>query len=109
MHSWSAGRSSGRPRGRLNQLARRHPILLFGFPFCSLMVAGSFLLTELTQTRYDLRARTVSKVNQETRLRIESGKRALSLQEEYWRLTQEDDEADAWEVARIERPADEPQ
>jgi hypothetical protein len=82
--SWSTGRIASRPKSRLNQLARRHPILLFGFPFCALMVAGSFLLTELTQTRYDLQHRKINKVNKEMELRLESNKRSLSLQEEYW-------------------------
>ncbi|KAI8055079.1 cytochrome c oxidase assembly protein COX16-domain-containing protein [Syncephalis plumigaleata] len=102
--SWSTGRTASRPKTRLNQLARRHPILLFGFPFCALMVAGSFLLTELTQTRYDLQKQKVTKVNKETELRLESNKRSLSLQEEYWRLMHEDDEDSTWEVKRIERP-----
>ncbi|RKP23884.1 cytochrome c oxidase assembly protein COX16, partial [Syncephalis pseudoplumigaleata] len=80
----------------------RHPILLFGFPFCTLMVVGSFLLTEFTQTRYDLRARRATKVTQETQLRLEADKRPLSLQEEYWVSMAGTGDA-AWEVKRIER------
>ncbi|RKP09835.1 cytochrome c oxidase assembly protein COX16-domain-containing protein, partial [Thamnocephalis sphaerospora] len=77
-------RGHNRKGSSFAQLLRRHPVAMFGLPFCLLMVGGSFALAEFTQTRYDLRARTASKLDNEAKLRLESDRRQLSLQEEYW-------------------------
>jgi cytochrome c oxidase assembly protein subunit 16 len=103
LHQWSS-RSKQRNKSQFALLVRKHPVLLFGLPFCLLMISGSFILSEFTQTRYELRERTMKKVDEETKLRLEHNRKPLSLQEEYWRLSKEADEDDHWEIKRIERP-----
>jgi cytochrome c oxidase assembly protein subunit 16 len=46
---------------RLNALVRKQP-LFFGVPFVVLMVATSFGLSAITQTKYDLRDQRVKQV-----------------------------------------------
>lgn len=42
--------------------AKRKPFLYFGLPFIAIMVAGSFGLAQLTQTKFDRRDRQHRKV-----------------------------------------------
>lgn len=44
---------------------KQRPFLFFGLPFVSLIVGGSFLLTELTKTRYEIRDNRTRKVVKE--------------------------------------------
>lgn len=43
----------------------RHPFLLFGLPFVSVMVAGSFFLTPATALRYERHDRRVQQLGKE--------------------------------------------
>ncbi|KAL1929614.1 hypothetical protein VTP01DRAFT_1752 [Rhizomucor pusillus] len=81
---------------------KRRPLLLFGLPFVTIIVAGSFGLAQLTQTRYDHRDMKVKQVAKEESLGMAKNRRKLSIQEEYWRLQAKTDED--WEQVRIERP-----
>jgi cytochrome c oxidase assembly protein subunit 16 len=42
--------------------AKKRPFLFFGLPFLAIMVAGSFGLSQLTQTKFDHRDRRHTKV-----------------------------------------------
>lgn len=42
--------------------AKKKPFLFFGLPFLTIMVAGSFGLSQLTQTKFDHRDRRHTKV-----------------------------------------------
>ena len=42
--------------------AKKRPFLYFGLPFLTIMVAGSFGLSQLTQTKFDHRDRKHRKV-----------------------------------------------
>ncbi|KAI8643209.1 cytochrome c oxidase assembly protein COX16-domain-containing protein [Parasitella parasitica] len=82
--------------------AKKKPFLFFGLPFLAIMVAGSFGLAELTQTKFDHRDRRHTKVAKEEALGMDKNRRKLSLQEEYFRLQADAD--DEWEQVRIQRP-----
>ncbi|KAG0183439.1 Cytochrome oxidase assembly [Apophysomyces sp. BC1021] len=91
-----------KPWDPLAAKAKKHPFMLFGLPFILTIVAGSFGLSQLTQTRYDHRDMKHKQVAKEEALGLEKNRRKLSLQEEYWRLQSKTEED--WESVRIERP-----
>lgn len=64
----------------------RHPFLLFGLPFISTMVAGSFFLTPATAIRYERHDRRVRRVSKEEELGIGKDRRKVDINEEYYRL-----------------------
>ncbi|KAK4701845.1 cytochrome c oxidase assembly protein subunit 16, partial [Phenoliferia sp. Uapishka_3] len=84
---------------------RRHPFAFFGLPFVCTLVAGSFALSSLTQTRYDLRDEKVSAVTREAELGMKKGRRKFDVREEYMRLqgSGEMDTVDDWENKRVDR------
>ncbi|CEI99256.1 hypothetical protein G6F70_007586 [Rhizopus microsporus] len=84
--------------------AKKRPFLYFGLPFLTIMVAGSFGLSQLTQTKFDHRDRKHRKVEKEEALGMDKNRRTLSLQEEYFRLQSKTD--DEWEQVRITRPSE---
>ncbi|CAG8477657.1 17608_t:CDS:2 [Acaulospora morrowiae] len=85
-----------------HQVIRKHSFVLFGLPLILAVVSGSFALSYLTQTRYDVHENKVKKVSKEEQLKINKGRRKVNLQEEYWKL-QEIGKQD-WESKRVERP-----
>lgn len=62
------GTFSNKPYGHKSTLgplaaqAKKRPFLVFGLPFLAVMVAGSFGLSQLTQTKFDHRDRRHTKV-----------------------------------------------
>ncbi|KAI9281981.1 cytochrome c oxidase assembly protein COX16-domain-containing protein [Sporodiniella umbellata] len=93
--------------------AKKKPFLFFGLPFLTIMVAGSFGLSQLTQTKFDHRDRKHKKVSldpyekhvaKEEALGMDKNRRKLSLQEEYFRLQAQTEEE--WEQVRIARPSE---
>ncbi|KAI8374645.1 cytochrome c oxidase assembly protein COX16, mitochondrial [Radiomyces spectabilis] len=86
----------------LAQKVKQRPMLYFGLPFLTIMVAGSFGLAQLTQTRYDHRDMRHRKVAKEEALGMDKNRRKLSIQEEYWRLQAKTEED--WEPVRVQRP-----
>ncbi|KAG2229540.1 cytochrome c oxidase assembly protein cox-16 [Thamnidium elegans] len=102
------GTFSNKPYGQKSALgplaaqAKKRPFLVFGLPFLAIMVAGSFGLSQLTQTKFDHRDRRHTKVAKEEALGMDKNRRKLSLQEEYFRLQAQTD--DEWEQVRITRP-----
>ncbi|KAK5663238.1 hypothetical protein OQA88_6656 [Cercophora sp. LCS_1] len=82
------------------QLAKR-PFLLFGLPFMSIIVAGSFILTPATAIRYERHDRKVRQLSREEELGVGKNGRKVDLKEEYYRLAAKD--IDNWEQKRVER------
>lgn len=83
----------------------KHPFLLFGLPFLTTMVAGSFFLTPAAALRYEKHDRKVRRVSKEEALGIGKDKRRVgidtTMQEEYYRLAAKD--LDDWEQKRVKR------
>ncbi|KAI8991475.1 cytochrome c oxidase assembly protein COX16-domain-containing protein [Mycotypha africana] len=72
------------PLGPLAAHVKKKPFLYFGLPFVGIIVAGSFGLAQLTQTKYDHRDRRHTQVAKEEALGMDKNRRKLSLQEEYF-------------------------
>lgn len=70
--------------GQLTPKVRRHPVLLFGVPFVLTIVAGSFGLSYLTQTRYDYNATKVQTVSKQDELGMRKDRRKVDIREEYF-------------------------
>jgi cytochrome c oxidase assembly protein subunit 16 len=62
---------------------QRHPFLLFGLPFVSLIVAGSFVLTPATAIRYEKHDRKVRMLTREQELDVRRNPRKVDWKEEY--------------------------
>lgn len=71
---------------RYRKFLSRHPFLLFGLPFISTMIAGSFFLTPATAIRYERHDRRVRQVSKEEELGIGKDRRKVDINEEYYRL-----------------------
>ncbi|RDL41551.1 Cytochrome c oxidase-assembly factor cox-16, mitochondrial [Venustampulla echinocandica] len=82
-------------------LLAKHPFLLFGLPFITTMVAGSFFLTPATAIRYEKHDRRVRRLSKEEELGIGKGGRRVDMKEEYYRLAAKD--LDDWEQKRVKR------
>ncbi|KAJ7938204.1 hypothetical protein B0H13DRAFT_2176111 [Mycena leptocephala] len=113
---------------RLNALIRKQP-LLFGVPFIALMVATSFGLAAVTQTKYDYRDSRVKQVRfgfagvfiffiacfrdrlgsvtKEQELKLEHNRKKFDIREEYFRLSAQPDED--WDMKRVPRPKGTPE
>ncbi|KAI5778946.1 cytochrome c oxidase assembly protein COX16-domain-containing protein [Geopyxis carbonaria] len=84
----------------------RHPFVLFGLPFIVTIVAGSFFLTPATALRYEKHDRKVKRLSQDEALGLNSDRRKIDLNEEYYRLSMKD--VENWEQKRVERLKGEP-
>jgi len=98
----------------------RHPFLLFGLPFITVIVAGSFALTPAAALRYERHDRKVRQLNQEDVMELglkgadgadtikRNPRRRLvgSERDEYYRLMAKD--LDNWEQKRVQRLKGEP-
>ncbi|EGZ76655.1 cytochrome c oxidase-assembly factor cox-16, mitochondrial [Neurospora tetrasperma FGSC 2509] len=82
-------------------MMKKHPFLLFGLPFMSVIVAGSFILTPAAAIRYEKYDRKVRQVSREEELGLGQRKRRVDIREEYYRLAAKD--IDNWEQKRVER------
>ncbi|KAI8627884.1 cytochrome c oxidase assembly protein COX16-domain-containing protein [Xylariaceae sp. FL1651] len=79
----------------------KHPFLLFGLPFMSIIVAGSFVLTPATAVRYEKHDRRVRQMTRDEELGIGKGGRKVNIKDEYYRLAAKD--IDSWEQKRVKR------
>ncbi|ETS84313.1 Cytochrome c oxidase assembly protein cox-16 [Pestalotiopsis fici W106-1] len=79
----------------------KHPFLLFGLPFMSVIVAGSFVLTPAAAVRYEKHDRRVRQMTHEEELGVGKGGRKVNMKDEYYRLAAKD--LDDWEQKRVER------
>ncbi|KAF9197194.1 hypothetical protein BGZ49_002519 [Haplosporangium sp. Z 27] len=88
------------PADRFAQSIRKRPVLYFGLPFVLTIVVGSFALSELTATKYNVHDNRTKSMSKEEGLKLTKNKRKLDLQEEYWRLQSQDIDDD-WEIKRV--------
>ncbi|KAI0142054.1 Cytochrome oxidase assembly [Pestalotiopsis sp. IQ-011] len=79
----------------------KHPFLLFGLPFMSVIVAGSFVLTPAAAVRYEKHDRRVRQMTRDEELGVGKGGRKVNMKDEYYRLAAKD--LDDWEQKRVER------
>ncbi|CAJ2504499.1 Uu.00g118930.m01.CDS01 [Anthostomella pinea] len=82
-------------------LMARHPFLLFGLPFMSVIVAGSFVLTPATAVRYEKHDRRVRQMTRDEELGVGKAGRKVNIKDEYYRLAAKD--IDDWEQKRVKR------
>jgi cytochrome c oxidase assembly protein subunit 16 len=62
----------------------RHPFLLFGLPFLTVIIAGSFVLTPATAIRYERHDRRVRQMSREEELGLKDNSRKVDMREEYY-------------------------
>ncbi|KAI9786753.1 MAG: Cytochrome oxidase assembly [Peltula sp. TS41687] len=91
---------------RYRAALKHHPFALFGLPFMTTMVAGSFFLTPATAMRYERYDRKIRRMTKEEQLGLEKGRRKFDMKEEYYRLAAKD--LDNWENRRVKRLEGEP-
>jgi len=63
---------------------QKHPFILFGLPFISIMVAGSFFLTPATALRYEKHDRKVKQLTHEEAMGLGKDRRRVDMREEYY-------------------------
>ncbi|KAG0294743.1 Cytochrome oxidase assembly [Dissophora globulifera] len=85
---------------KFGKAIKKRPVLYFGLPFVLTVVAGSFLLSELTATKYNVQDSRTKSMSKEEGLKLSKSRRKLDLQEEYWRLQSQDIDDD-WEIKRV--------
>ncbi|KAF2473194.1 cytochrome c oxidase assembly protein COX16, mitochondrial [Lindgomyces ingoldianus] len=86
---------------RYRRQLTKHPFLLFGLPFLTTIVAGSFFLTPATALRYERFDRKFQQMSKEEAMGIGQNRRKVDMKEEYYRLQAKD--LDAWEQRRVKR------
>ncbi|KAK4229540.1 cytochrome c oxidase assembly protein COX16-domain-containing protein [Podospora fimiseda] len=86
---------------RYRAMMAKRPFLLFGLPFLTVIIAGSFVLTPAAAIRYERHDRKVRSMTREEELGVGSKKRKVDIREEYYRLAAKD--LDNWEQKRVER------
>jgi cytochrome c oxidase assembly protein subunit 16 len=74
------GSLAARYRRQLN----KHPFLLFGLPFLTTIVAGSFFLTPATALRYERFDKKNKQLSREEALGIGKDRRKVDMKEEYY-------------------------
>ncbi|KAH6648757.1 cytochrome c oxidase assembly protein COX16-domain-containing protein [Truncatella angustata] len=79
----------------------KRPFLLFGLPFMSVIVAGSFVLTPAAAVRYEKHDRRVRQMTRDEELGVGKGGRKVNMKDEYYRLAAKD--LDEWEQKRVKR------
>ncbi|KAL1871977.1 hypothetical protein VTK73DRAFT_1807 [Phialemonium thermophilum] len=86
---------------RYRALMAKHPFLLFGLPFMTVIIGGSFVLTPATAIRYERHDRKVRQMTREEELGVGRSGRKVDIREEYYRLAAKD--LDNWEQKRVKR------
>ncbi|KAK4125308.1 hypothetical protein N657DRAFT_680044 [Parathielavia appendiculata] len=86
---------------RYRSMMAKHPFLLFGLPFMSVIVGASFVLTPATAIRYERHDRKVRQLTREEELGVGKAGRKVDIREEYYRLAAKD--IDNWEQKRVKR------
>ena len=86
---------------RINRKISRNPVLLFGVPFISIVLAGAYVLSNTQNVRYERRDSKVKLVSEEDALGLEHGRRKVNAREEYYRLQAKGlEDLDEWENKR---------
>ncbi|KAF2747395.1 cytochrome c oxidase-like protein-assembly factor cox16 [Sporormia fimetaria CBS 119925] len=86
---------------RYRKALNKHPFLLFGLPFLTTIVAGSFMLTPATALRYERHDRKNQRVSQEEAMGLGQNRRKVNMRDEYYRLQAKD--LENWEQRRVKR------
>lgn len=69
---------------RYRRVMNKHPFLLFGLPFLTVIVAGSFVLTPATAVRYERYDRKVRQLTKDEELNVRRSARKVDMKEEYY-------------------------
>ncbi|OAL00821.1 cytochrome c oxidase assembly protein COX16, mitochondrial [Phaeosphaeriaceae sp. SRC1lsM3a] len=91
---------------RYRKALQKHPFLLFGLPFMSTILAGSFMLTPATALRYERYDRKNQQITQEEAMGLRQERRKVNMKDEYYRLQAKD--LEDWEQRRVKRLPGEP-
>lgn len=103
---------------------QKHPFLLFGLPFLSTILLGSFMLTPATALRYERYDRKNQQITHEQAMGLRGERRKVNMKDEYyvrilgnkatvrvwtdsWQRLQAKD-IDDWEQRRVKRLPGEP-
>lgn len=87
----------------LNRKISKRPVLLFGIPFISIVLAGAYVLSNTQTVRYERRDSKVKLVSEEDALGLEHGRRKINAREEYYRLQSKGlEDLDEWENKRFD-------
>ncbi|KAK3310905.1 cytochrome c oxidase assembly protein COX16-domain-containing protein [Chaetomium strumarium] len=86
---------------RYRAMMAKHPFLLFGLPFLTVIVGASFVLTPATAIRYERYDRKVRQMTREEELGVGKDRRKVNIRDEYYRLAAKD--LDNWEQKRVKR------
>ncbi|KAI8622723.1 cytochrome c oxidase assembly protein COX16-domain-containing protein [Chytriomyces sp. MP71] len=85
-----------------NLSKQQRQFFFFGLPFLVTMVGSTFMLGQLTQTKYDLHDKKVmAQVSKEEELKLDANRKKLNLQEEYFKLAENERD---WDMVRVPRP-----
>lgn len=71
------------PGARYRALIAKRPFLLFGLPFLTVIVAGSFVLTPATAIRYEKHDRKIKQLSKAEELDVRKNPRKVDWREEY--------------------------
>jgi cytochrome c oxidase assembly protein subunit 16 len=69
---------------RYRAMMAKHPFLLFGLPFMSVIVGASFVLTPATAIRYERHDRKVRQMTRDEELGVGKAGRKVDIREEYF-------------------------
>jgi cytochrome c oxidase assembly protein subunit 16 len=69
---------------RYRKLLNKHPFLLFGLPFLTTIVAGSFMLTPATALRYERFDRKNQQISHEEAMGLGQNRRKVNMKDEYY-------------------------
>jgi cytochrome c oxidase assembly protein subunit 16 len=69
---------------RYRKALTKHPFLLFGLPFLTTIVAGSFMLTPATALRYERFDRKNQRITQEEKMGLGQNRRKVNMKDEYY-------------------------
>ena len=69
---------------RYRKQLSKHPFLLFGLPFLTTIVAGSFMLTPATALRYERYDRKNQQITHEEAMGLKGDRRKANMKDEYY-------------------------
>lgn len=74
----------GNVGARYRAMMAKRPFLLFGLPFLTVIVGGSFALTPATAIRYERQDRKVRQMTRDEELGVGKTKRKVDMKDEYY-------------------------
>jgi cytochrome c oxidase assembly protein subunit 16 len=75
---------SGSFAAKYRAMMAKRPFLLFGLPFMTVIIAGSFVLTPATAVRYEKHDRRVRQMTREEELGVGKTGRKVNMKDEYY-------------------------